>query len=231
MLEFMVNLIARLIVVGISVVLVYQWKNRNRYKYRPPELIPNPPLKTPHIVYLFDFGDGYAPISLSEAIKNPSLIIDHYQNLDDAVAGGYVIKANGEVVFEIIDQTNMSESWIPAINRLMKGENNVWLWAYEESNMTLTLHGDQIELIDGNACPQTRFLFHEFVREMLEASRPLKEFIPKFEAAVDCCLENPEYRKDKFVYENLKELREAFDPQWIEQFDECEQLFVELNKE
>lgn len=175
------------------------------------------------------------PFAIARLLDSPATVLDYYLQLDDlsccSVLGGFIIFADGKVAMGLTDEVQMSNTWLPAIIRLQRGESRVSVWPWEESSMTLTRKGELVEMKDvhhsGNVvCARVRFRFREFVWAMLDSSRPMAAFVEAFQAAIDDYLSDSTRCKDAESIDRLKFLRETFTPEWASWIAESEALLA-----
>lgn len=201
--------------------------------------IPFMPIGTtsPSAVYHIFMNDEAC--SVAELLGNPSTLLDYYLRLDDlsccSVLGGFVISADDKIAMGETDEISMSQTWLPAIIRLQRGEESVSVWPWEESSMTLTRKGPLIEMEDVHhsgtvVCAKVRFPFHDFVRAMLDASRPMALFVAEFHSTIDGYRSNPFYNQDEEAIDRLQFLREEFSPDWPNWITESEVLLANTAK-
>ena len=198
--------------------------------------IPFMPIRTtsPSAVYHIYMKDE--PCAVAELLGKPSTVLDYYLRLDNlsccSVLGGFVISADDKIAMDETDEVSMSQTWLPAIIRLQCGEERVSVWPWEESSMTLTRKGALIEMEDIHhsgtvVCAKTRFPFHDFVRAMLDASRPMALFVTEFHSIIDSYRLNPSYNQDEETIDRLQFLREEFSSDWTNWITESESLLAE----
>lgn len=171
--------------------------------------------------------------AVAEFLGSPARLLDYYLQLDDlsccSVLGGFIIFADGKIAIGETDEVSMSQTWLPAIIRLQRGERTVSVWPWEESSMTLTRKGELVEMEDVHHSgtvvrAKVRFHFEAFVRAMLDASRPMALFINMFHDAIDDYLADPSRSRDKELIDRLHFLRDEFSPHWASWITESESL-------
>ena len=191
--------------------------------------------KRPSAHYEFRVNDE--PVLVADLVGNPSRLLDYYLRLDDlsccSVLGGYIIYADGQVAMGETDEVSMSQTWLPAIIRLQCGEDRVSVWPWEESSMTLTRKGNLVQLEDVNSsgtvvCAKVQFAFDDFVRAMIDASRPMAAFVSEFHSAIAHYQSSPPFSEDAEATERLQFLNEEFSSEWSDWVTESENL---LNNE
>ena len=179
------------------------------------------------------------PFPIAEILGKPSTLLDYYLELDDlsccSVLGGFIIYADDKIAMGETDEVSMSQTWLPAIIRLQRGEERVSVWPWEESSMTLTRKGALIEMEDVHhsgtvVCAKVRFPFHDFVRAMLNASRPMALFVAEFHSIIDAYRSNPSYNENKEAIDRLQFLGEEFSSDWPNWITESETLLAEPAK-
>ncbi len=191
------------------------------------------PIRTasPSAIYQISMHDE--PFAVAELLGSPTRVLDYYLQLDDlsccSVLGGFLISADGRIAMGETDEVTMSQTWLPAIVRLQRGESSASVWPWEESSMTLTRKGVLVEMEDVHhsgtvVCAKVRFHFNEFVRAMLDASRPMASFVDLFHAAIDKYLSNSSQYKDEESVDRLHFLRDEFSPEWASWITESESL-------
>jgi len=76
------------------------------------------------------------------------------------------------------------------------------------------IHVDDVDHSGTVVCRRVRFLFHDFVRAMLDASSPMVSFVSEFHAAIDSYQSYPSCDKDEEVIDRLQFLKEEFSRDW-----------------
>jgi hypothetical protein len=184
--------------------------------------------RTPTAVYQFEINDR--PVRVDKLAGHADVLLSYYLSIPGLgccdVRGGYVIKADGTVVMGLTDHVSMSATWLPAIIRLQRGARSTGLWPWEESHMTLTRDGDCVTMVDvhssGVVCPPIRFLFGEFVRAMVRASRPLVPLFDEFHIAREAHLAAARADDNEEMIRVLELLGDEVSPDWPRQIAECE---------
>ena len=97
--------------------------------------------------------------------------------------------------------------------------------------MTLTRNNDLIQMEDVHhsgtvVCAQVQFRFTDFVRAMLDASRPMASFVDAFHLAIDDCCSNHSYNQDAESMNRLQFLREEFSSDWPNWIADSESLLA-----
>tara|TARA_R110002096_G_scaffold237091_1_gene427846 strand:- start:132 stop:713 length:582 start_codon:yes stop_codon:yes gene_type:complete len=189
---------------------------------------------SPSARYEFRINEEAVPIE--DLIGQPNRLLDYYLQLDDlsccSVLGGFIIYADDQVAMGETDEVSMSQTWLPAIIRLQQGENRVFVWVWEESNMTLTRQNNLMQMEDVHSsgdvvCAKVQFPFDEFVRAMLHASRPMAQFVDEFHAAIALYQKNPTFTKHSEAMDRLRFLNEEFSSDWKDLIMESESLLAD----
>ena len=191
--------------------------------------------KQPSARYEFCVSDE--PVPVRDLVGHPKRLLDYYLQLDDlsccSVLGGFIIYADEQVAMDETDEVAMSQTWLPAIIRLQRGENRVSVWPWEESSMTLTRQGNLMQMEDVHSsgtvvCAKVQFQLDDFVRAMLDASRPMATFVSEFHSAIGEYQSIPKFAEDPEVTDRLQFLSEEFSSEWSEWITVSETL---LNNE
>jgi len=189
--------------------------------------------RTPTAVYQFEI-DGQ-PVRADKLAGHADALLSYYLDIQCLgccqVRGGYVIKADGTVVMGVTDHVSMSATWLPAIMRLGRGEKSAYVWAHEESNMTLTRDRDYVTLVDVHSsgyvvCPMMRFRLTEFVQAMLRASRPLIPLFTGFQVLRESRLAAARADENEEMIRVLELLGDEIAPDWPWRIAEYRQLFA-----
>jgi len=193
------------------------------------------PTKSPSARYELRVNDE--PLPVTDLVGQAGTLLDYYLQLDSlsccSVLGGFVICADGEVAMGETDEVSMSQTWLPAILRLQRGEDCVSVWAWEESNMTLTRDREFLEMEDVHhsgtiVCARVRFPFCDFVRAILNASRPMASFVAELHSAIDRYRSDPSFSQEAETLERLQFLREEFSADWPNWIAESESLLADV---
>lgn len=190
-------------------------------------------LPTRRVSARYEFCVDDRSIPALDLVGNPAFLLDYYLHIDDlsccSVLGGFVIDADGQVAMGVTDEVSMSQSWLPAIIRLQRGERSVDVRPWEESHLTLTRNGDLVQMEDvldsGTVvCAKVQFLLEDFVRAMLDASRPMASLVSGLHSEIERRLANSSSLPDHETIEKLQFLRDEISPDWSVWIKESESL-------
>lgn len=135
----------------------------------------------PSVDYRFQIEPGEPWAPLERFLPDPAALLDHWLSLPKltccSMRGGFFIHADGSLWNErAVDEIKMSVTWLQALGRILRGDDSAWVWAWEESNMTLARRGGVVEmrdvLDDGRVvCPPVAFPLTAFAEALLVPAR------------------------------------------------------------
>ena len=159
-----------------------------------------------------DDYDEPAAWHTTDELRAPDLV-EYYLGLERLtccyMSGGFFISADDKPWnHECIDEISMAETWLPAIEQLLRGAGKRQVWAWEESNMTLIRDGDHIELSDVHhagsvVCAPVRFELRAFAEVMLHAAKPMADLAARVHAYLDAQTVEPHGERYKVMRNNI----------------------------
>jgi hypothetical protein len=114
-------------------------------------------------------------------------------NLADCCAfqGGFFIVIDGRPwsTDGTVDGFGMTVTWFSALRQLWSGSAQARVWAWEESRLTLTRQGDELEMEDIHhsgavAMPRVRVPFAPFSAAIVREGRPFARLVKGLQATI-----------------------------------------------
>ncbi len=151
------------------------------------------PLKITFKVYL-EAQERWTPAT--ELLGRAELVVDSYLRLNHLTCcsfqGGFFIDIDGKPWSDesTVDEFHMTMTWLHALTHLFEGAPQAKAAPWEESGMTLTRIGDELELQDVHysgaiVLPKVRVPMNEFARLMYAESAKFANLVAELKADVE----------------------------------------------
>ena len=138
------------------------------------------------VTFRLKMGAQWVPID--QYLHQADILLAHYCDDryfdDDPGMGGYFIAVDG-VPWNgpgTVESFANADTWLDALAELLSGAPSAWVWAWEESDLTVRQDGNAVILEDVHhsgtvVCPQIQVDFGQFIREMLRESKKFAALI------------------------------------------------------
>ncbi len=134
---------------------------------------------------------------VKELLGRAAFVVDSYLSHDRLTCcifkGGFFIDIDGKPWSDesTVDEFWMTMSWLAALNRIFDGAEQANAFPWEESQMTLTRIGDELELQDvlhysgAIVLPKVRVPIREFSQQILAESAKFAKLVAELKADVE----------------------------------------------